>query len=135
MKILVSSCLIGKPCRWHGKKTYFSSFLKNFLKTNSVSKIIDICPEMLGGLPTPRPPVKRIKGRVYETCADKQLRRLNTGKDVTVYFIKGAEKTLEIALKEKPDICILCKYSPSCDIQGITGSLLKLNNFIIINTF
>jgi len=135
MKILVSSCLIDKRCRWHGRKAGYSTFVRKLLKEQNVEKLIDVCPELLGGLPCPRLPVKRLKGRVFETIADKKKRSLYTGRDVTEFFLKGANRTLEIALKEKPDLCILCQWSPSCDLTGLTGSLLVKNGFNVINTF
>lgn len=135
MKILVSSCLLAVPCRWHGKKTCYSSFVKKYLLQNSHVEIIPVCPELLGGLPVPRPAVKRLKGRVYETCVDKADRKNVTGRDVTKYFLKGAEKTLEMALKNNIKIAILCNWSPSCDKSGITGKRLIANGIEIINTW
>lgn len=135
MNILVSSCLLGIPCRWHGKKLYLSSFIKKYQKNNAHIKIISVCPETLGGLPTPRPPVKRCNGKVFETCPDKTMRKNITGKEITKYFIKGAEKTLAIALKNNIELAILCNWSPSCDKSGITGKLLIANNIKIINTW
>lgn len=98
-------------------------------------KLIPACPEMLGGLPAPRPPVKRRKGKVFETCADKANRKNVTGKDVTESFIAGANKTLKIALKNKIKTALLCNWSPSCDKTGITGKLLIANGIEIINTW
>ena len=135
MKILVSSCLLGIPCRWHGKKVPFSSFVKKFQKNNPSTRLIPVCPETLGGLPTPRPPVKRRKGEVFETCSDKKMRKHITGKNVTKHFILGAKKTLKIVQKEKVKMAILCKWSPSCDLNGITGKLLSANNIQVINTW
>lgn len=135
MKILVSACLLAVPCRWHGKKTYYSSFIKKYLKENPHVVIVPACPETLGGLPVPRPAVKRLNGKVFETCADKTNRKNVTGKDVTKYFAKGAKETLLIALENNIDLAILCKWSPSCDISGITGKLLIKNNIEVINTW
>jgi len=90
---------------------------------------------MLGGLPVPRPPVKTRRGRVFETCPDKAQRKFVTGREVTEQFRLGAEKTLEIARREKADKCILCKFSPSCDRNGITGRLLIENGFEVVNLF
>lgn len=135
MNVLISSCLLGIPCRWHGKKLYLSTFIKKYQKENPLSNIIHVCPETLGGLPTPRPPVKRLKGRVYETCVEKLNRKNVTGKDISTYFIKGAEKTLKIAIENNIKLAILCNWSPSCDKSGITGKLLIANGIEIINTW
>lgn len=123
------------PCRWHGKKTYYSSFVKKYLIQNPHIVIVSVCPETLGGLPVPRPAVKRLNGRVYETCANKANRKNVTGQDVTEYFLKGAQKTLKIALDNNIKQAILCNWSPSCDKSGITGKLLIRNNIKVINTW
>lgn len=133
--VLVSACLLGESCRWHGKKVYKSSMIRKFEKQHPEIELISVCPEMLGGLPTPRPPVKRRKGRVFETCADKKERRFVTGREVTSYFVAGAEATLRIAKVNNCQQAILCQWSPSCDKNGITGRLLAENGIEIINTF
>lgn len=143
--ILVSSCLLGELVRWHGRKSNIPKIVKNLLnkQNNKINlfneqnniKIISACPEILGGLSVPRSPVKRIGNRVYETCSDKKNRKFVTGKEVTNYFLKGAEETLKLCLQYNIKKAILCKWSPSCDITGITGKLLTLNGIKIINTF
>ena len=135
MKVAVSSCLLGIPCRWHGKKLSISSFVKKYKLNNPDVDLIPVCPEMLGGLPTPRPPVKRRKGKVFVTCADKTNRKNVTGAEVTHYFVEGAKKTLEICNTNNIEKAILCKWSPSCDVTGITGKLLTANGIEIKNTF
>lgn len=138
-KILVSACLLGIPCRWHGKKIYFSSFVRKYIKQRTKDgceiEVISVCPELLGGLEIPRSPVKRKKGRVFKTCEDKKMRRYITGEELTMEFNIGAEETLKIVKKENIKKAILCKWSPSCDASGITGSLLRDNGITIINTF
>ncbi len=134
-KILVSACLLGRPCRWHGRIVPRSSYIKKFMRDNPEIKLIPVCPEELGGLPTPRSPVKRRGRRVYETCPEKENRRYVTGEEVTDAFTDGAKKTLRLARKNKVLRAILCKWSPSCDREGITGRLLAENGIKIINTF
>jgi len=133
--VLISACLLGENCRWHGRKVYPSSFVRKYLATHPEVEVIPVCPEELGGLPTPRPPVKRRRGRVFETCADKAKRPQVTGKDVTAAFVAGAEATLAIAQKQGCRFAILCQWSPSCDLNGITGRLLSQNGIRIKNTF
>ena len=133
--ILVSACLLGTACRWHGEEQRTSSFVKKFMAANPDVNFVPVCPEVLGGLPTPRPPVKRKQGRVYETCPEKENRKNVTGKDVTKFFLDGAEKTLAIAAEHHCKRAILCKFSPSCDVKGVTGRLLTDNGIEVINTF
>lgn len=134
-RILISSCLLGEPCRWHGRKCPRSSFVRKWLADHPEVVVIGACPEMLGGLTVPRKPVKRVRGRVYQTCPDKALRKEVTGKDVTRAFTKGAEETLAICKRNRVKTAILCQWSPSCDKGGITGRLLIANGIEVINTF
>jgi uncharacterized protein YbbK (DUF523 family) len=135
MNVMISRCLLGEPCRWHGKPVRPSSWVKKFLSEHPGAEIVPVCPEELGGLPTPRPPVKRRKGRVYETCADKQNRNNVTGNDVTAAFEEGARRTADIAIENECQLCILCKWSPSCDRTGITGKALLAAGREVINTW
>lgn len=133
--ILVSACLLGTPCRWHGRKISPSKNVQRFLDEHPGVKVIPVCPEELGGLPTPRPPVKTIRGRVYETCPEKENRRNVTGPEVTDSFVAGAQATLAIAKENKCKLALLCSRSPSCAKTGITGKLLSENGIEIINMF
>jgi len=135
MNILISHCLLGVPCRWHGRPVLYSPFIRHFLAEHPKAVLIPICPELLGGLTVPRPPVKRRRGHVFETCADKSNRKNITGKDVTAAFLLGAEESLRIAKEYNCKSAILCKWSPSCDITGITGKLLNANGIKVINTW
>ncbi len=133
--VLISRCLLGDACRWHGRAVQASKTALRWILEHPEYHVIPICPEELGGLPTPRPPVKRVRGRVYETCAEKAMRPDVTGKDVTVAFQKGADISLSIAKRQLASVAILCKWSPSCDIGGWTGRVLKKAGLEIINTF
>ena len=133
--ILVSSCLMGAPTRWHGRDVRPSSFVRKYLAEHPDVKVVSVCPEQLGGLPTPRPPVKVRKGRAFETCPEKDKRDEVTGAEVTEYFVAGAQATLAIAQENRCRLAILCKSSPSCARGGFTGRLLVENGVEIINTF
>lgn len=133
--IIVSACLLGESCRWHGKEQRMSSFVKRFAENNPEVNLVPVCPEVLAGLPVPRPPVKRRKGRVYETCPEKENRKNVTGKDVTDIFLLGAQLTLAVAKSNKCSRAILCKFSPSCDAAGVTGKLLINNGIEVVNVF
>jgi uncharacterized protein YbbK (DUF523 family) len=109
--------------------------VRDFIATHPGVKIVPVCPEQLGGLPTPRPPVKTRRGRVFETCAEKSRRDEVTGPEVTAAFERGARKTLAIARKHKCAFAILCARSPSCASTGIAGRLLAEHGIEIVNTF
>lgn len=133
-RVLVSACLLGEPCRWHGRKVPSSAFVRAFFREHPDCVMVPVCPEQLGGLATPRPPVKRRQGRVYETCADKQQRPHVTGREVTAEFYHGAQRTLAIAEEHGCRRAILLRFSPSCDKTGITGSLLARHGIEVTNT-
>ena len=99
MKIGVSSCLLGCNCKYNGGNNY-SEKLAAYLQGHEV---IGVCPEVLGGLPTPRKPAEIVDGEVKR--AD--------GVSVDAQFRAGAERALEILLEEKAELVILQSRSPS----------------------
>lgn len=132
-KILVSACLLGTNCKYSGGNNY-SEEVTEYLKDY---EIIPICPEQLGGLPTPRP--------ASEIIGDKVIN--NEGTDVTSNYQKGAEEALKIAKLLGIKKALLKAKSPSCgngkiydgtfsgtliDGDGITTKLLKENNIEVI---
>lgn len=99
-RILVSACLLGVRCRYDGiGKEYpaLSGLGKRY-------ELIPVCPEQLGGLPTPRPAAER-RGERVVNCA---------GRDVTEEYARGAEETLTLALRLGCRCAILKERSPSC---------------------
>ena len=132
--VLVSACLCGDRCLWHGKARKSAAALRKVAALGAV-RIVKACPEMLGGLPCPRPPVKKRRGRVFETCEDKANRPNVTGRDVTKAFELGARRTLEICKREGVRRAILRAWSPSCDARGFAGRLLVENGIAVENSF
>ena len=82
--ILVSECLAGVPCRMDGK----AKLIPEIKKLVDEGKAIAVCPEVLGGLPTPRDPSEIQNGRVIS----------KSGIDVTEPFIKGAKLNARLSL-------------------------------------
>ena len=105
MKIMVSACLLGENCKYDGGNNRNEALLEKL----AGHEIIPVCPEVAGGLPVPRIPVEIVNGRAVN----------RNGEDVDDAFRKGAEKTLEIAEREKPDLIILQSRSPSCGVNEI----------------
>ena len=105
MKILVSGCLLGENCKYNGGYNY-SEKVAEYIKGHEV---ISVCPECLGGLPTPRVPAEIVNGVVTN----------REGQNVDAEFRKGAEIALEIAQKEQIDVAILQSRSPSCGVKQI----------------
>ena len=102
MNILVSRCLLGKPCRYDGKSKPVP-VLKRLVEAGH--KLIPVCPEVLGGLPTPRPPAEiQADGRVVNRA----------GEDVTEEYQLGARLALELAREHGCTLAVLKANSPSC---------------------
>jgi uncharacterized protein YbbK (DUF523 family) len=133
MKILVSACLLGVPCRYDAK----SKPDERVIALSKKHELIPVCAEVLGGLETPRIPA--------EIVGDKVLRR--DGVDVTREYHSGAQCVLDIAIQNSCKIAILKSKSPSCgkgkiydgtytktlkDGNGICADLLVKNNITVL---
>ena len=130
--ILISACLLGVCCRYDGES-------KPIMQTVALMEryhLIPVCPEQLGGLPTPREPSERQDGAV----------RTKSGADVTVQYRRGAEQALHLARLYGCRAAVLKERSPSCGSgeiydgtfsgrltpgDGVTAALLKENGIAV----
>jgi len=127
MKILVSACLLGACCRYDGE----SKAHPEMAALAEQHILIPVCPEQLGGLPTPRPPAERKGERVVT----------QTGTDVTEQYRRGAEEALKLCKLLGCEAAVLKERSPSCGCgeiydgthskaltagDGVTAELLKM---------
>ena len=134
MKIMVSACLAGENCKYNGGNNRNGKVLRLM----DANEVLTVCPEQMGGLPTPRVPSEIRDGVV--TAKD--------GRNVDAQFRAGAAKCLEIAKKEQPDLIVLQSRSPSCGVKqrydgtfsgklvdraGVTAQLLMDNGFRCID--
>ena len=132
MNILVSACLLGVQCRYDGKGVMHEEIAQLMKEHN----LIPVCPEIYGGLATPRDPAERIGERIVT----------NTGNDVTAQYEKGASEILRLAKLYDCHYAILNERSPSCgygtiydgtfqgkltDGNGATAQLLAENGITI----
>lgn len=132
--ILVSSCLCGLPCRYN----HTASEVPEITDLVKSGLALPLCPEQLGGLPTPRP--------AAEIKDNQVLTRL--GENVTPAFEAGAEICLDICQKFRITTAILKARSPSCGLgqiydgsfsgrliagNGITAKLLLDNNIAVFS--
>ena len=132
-KILVSACLLGTPCRYDGK----SKPDEQVISLKSKFDLIPVCPEVAGGLHTPRVAAERV-----DDCVITKDR-----KDVTEEYRKGAQFTLELAKKHGCKVAVLKERSPSCgngkiydgthsrtltDGNGVTAELLMQNGIRVL---
>lgn len=125
MKIVVSKCLLGYPCRYDGR----SVPCKEVIDLQSNHQLIPVCPEELGGLPTPRVPA--------EIVGDRVIRQ--DGIDVTAEYSLGAKLALTYALEEGCKLAILKSKSPSCGkgqiCDGTFSGTLKGGDGITVRLF
>ena len=127
-KILVSACLLGENCKYSGESNYNQKVI-DFLKESGCTPVL-VCPEVMGGLPTPRVPAE-IRGEQVVTA---------DGRDVTMEFMRGAQLVLKTAKENDCSLAVLKERSPSCGCgriydgtfsktviagDGITARLLK----------
>lgn len=113
--ILVSACLLGDNVKYNGKNNYD----ERIEKLKELFDIVPICPEVFGGLPTPRIP-SEIKG---ENVVNEK------GKDVTYEFNKGAHKIINIVNFCHVRKALLMDRSPSCGVNKIYNG--KFNGTLI----
>lgn len=100
MKLLVSACLIGVPCRYDGKSVPD----ENVIALMKDHVLVPVCPETLGGLPTPRVPCERQGYKVTD----------RDGRDRSREFFAGARLAGDRFEKAGCDAAILKSKSPSC---------------------
>lgn len=105
MKIALSACLLGVNCKYSGGNNY-SEKVARFIEGHEV---ISVCPEVMGGLPTPRTPAEIVNGVVT----------MRDGTDVDKEFRSGAKVALEKCLENRVDLLILQSRSPSCGVNEI----------------
>lgn len=130
--LLISACLLGLRCRYDGE----SKPIMQMVALMEQYHLVPICPEQLGGLPTPRDPAER-QGSAVRTRA---------GVDVSEQYRRGAQQALHLARLYGCKAAILKERSPSCgsgeiydgsftgrltDGDGVTAALLKENGIAV----
>ena len=116
-KILISACLIGHPVRYDLKNQIIQDlFIQDCL---SKGRLISVCPEVSGGLETPRDPAEIFHGNGWDVLNGSALVMTCRGKDVTNAFIKGAYHALTMARLGGVCMAILKEKSPSCGCRQI----------------
>lgn len=142
MKI-VSACLAGLNVRYNGKSKPNEKVIRMVLKGEAVA----VCPEQLGGLPTPRAPLE-IRGGTGDDVLRKKAKVFNCeGEDKTRELVRGAKETLKIAKERGVKEAVFAARSPSCGCgriydgsfsgrlhngDGVTTALLKRNGVKVI---
>ena len=147
-RVIVSACLLGINCKYNGGNNRDPLIVELFRRGIAVP----LCPEQLGGLPTPRPPAKITEGDGFSVISGKAKVKTVDGSDldVTENFLKGAYETLYVAelFKDSCVACILKEKSPSCGVRkiyrfenddlkdgrGVTAALLSSKGFKILSS-
>lgn len=149
MKILISSCLLGEDVRYDGNNSSIAfnpkfsfSYKELCMDILCENEIYSFCPEVAGGLKVPRIRSEIIKNEKPFIVKNQQ------DQDVTINFLLGAKKALDICKEENIKVALLKSKSPSCgnhqiydgtftnkliDGQGLTAKLLEENNIKVFN--
>ena len=141
MKI-VSACLVGINCRFDGNNKLDGHLLDVFKR----GELLPVCPEQLGGLPTPRIPAKIVEGDGDDVLNGKTKVINQKNEDVTTNFVRGATEVLKIVKLLNIKEAILESKSPSCGSgkvyneasgsfirgDGVLTALLKRNGIRVI---
>ena len=115
--VLISACLLGFACKYCGGSNKLTE--RQLAALGERFRLIPVCPETAGGLPTPRDPSERLGDKVVS----------NQGRDVTAQYQKGAETALWLARRYDCKAALLKEKSPSCGSGQIydgsfTGTLI-----------
>lgn len=119
-KVLVSRCLLGHPVRYDGGASGPHAPLARW---QAEGRVVALCPEVAGGLPTPRPPAEIPGGQGVDVLAGHVPVVDVTGADVTDAFVAGAEVALQLVRLHGIKVAILKANSPSCgNLETYDGS-------------
>ncbi len=146
-KVLVSACLLGRPVRYNGSaKTLQDALLDRWI---SEGRIVSVCPEVMAGLPTPRPPAEIADGESGAAVIQRDGRIVEAdGNDVTEAYLAGARIALEHAARYDCRYALLTDGSPSCgssfiydgdfkgrriEGEGVTAALLRQHGITVFS--
>lgn len=136
-KILISRCLLGHKVRYDGGA---SGPFDQLGQWQAEGRVIAVCPEVSGGLPTPRPAAEIPGGQGVDVWDGRAQVLTADGEDFTDAFIAGARQALALVQKHRIRIAVLKAHSPSCGNvltydgtfsgvkvsgEGVTTALLK----------
>lgn len=140
--IMISACLCGINCKYDGSNNA-NTFFMDLLSRNLV---LPVCPEQLGGLPTPRPPCEILGGDGAAVLAGTARVLAQDGRDFSAEFVRAAHETLHIAQLAGLETAVLKSNSPSCGVcriydgsfthavvsgDGVTTALLRQHGIAV----
>ena len=119
--IIVSACLAGTNCKYNGANNYHPQIARMV----AAGIALPICPEVWGGLPTPRAASEIIAADGQDVLAGRGKVLTIDGTDVTEQFILGAREVLAYVHKYHAKVAILKERSPSCGVNVIYDGTFK----------
>lgn len=144
-KVLVSACLLGHPVRYDGRASGHPDLLQAWQREG---RVVPLCPEVAGGLPTPRPPAE-IPGGQGGAVLDGEAQVVTiVGEDVSAAFLAGARLALELVRRHGIRVAVLKSGSPSCgnrlvydgtfsgskiNGEGVTSALLRREGVLVFS--
>lgn len=144
-KVLVSACLLGQPVRYDGRASGHPDVLQAWQREG---RVVPLCPEVAGGLPTPRPPAEIPGGQGGAVLdGDAQVVTI-VGEDVSAAFLAGARLALELVRRHGIRVAVLKSGSPSCgnrlvydgtfsgskiNGEGVTSALLRREGVLVFS--
>jgi uncharacterized protein YbbK (DUF523 family) len=136
---LVSACLVGIKCRYDGRHKTCHTLVKRL----RAGELVPVCPEQLGGLPTPRKKSRIVNGDGTDVLAGRARVVDEDDRDVTRHFVRGAREVLTLARRLGATSALLKQKSPSCGYgrivrngrtvrgNGVTAALLLASGIIV----
>ena len=112
IKILVSACLMGEPVRYDGRDNLVPN--DHLSRWRAEGRLVVLCPESAGGLPTPRPPAEIEGGGGSDVLRGHAKVVTVEGEDVTPQFVIGAQIAVNKVLEYGVGMAVLKARSPSC---------------------
>jgi uncharacterized protein YbbK (DUF523 family) len=128
--VLVSACLLGVCCRYDGTSREHPRLFAEL----HAHRIVPICPEQMGGLPTPRSPCEIKNGCGADVLEGRSPVVDDNGQDQTAHFIRGAEECVRLARAFDATRAVMKARSPSCDARrGVAAALLAKEGLSVEN--
>lgn len=144
-KVLVSACLLGQPVRYDGRASGHPDLLQRW---QAEGRVVPLCPEVAGGLPTPRPPAEIPGGQGAQVLAGRARVIAVSGEDVSEAFLAGAQLALALVRRHGIRVAVLKSGSPSCGNrltydgsfsgvkvpgEGVTTALLRREGVLVFS--
>jgi uncharacterized protein YbbK (DUF523 family) len=118
-RVLVSACLLGERVRYHGGHAVCDN--AHLIRWINEGRVCSICPEVVGGLPTPREPAEIAGARGGAAVLEGAVRVLGRGgSDLTRAFVAGAAAAVAMARANGVRVAVLKEGSPSCGSREVS---------------